>query len=168
MRSMKWRWPMKLMRSMPGVPSATPAHEKSASTGPPSSPTAASIDALSARSSLTAFAPSRRHLGAVEDDDLGAGVLDDLGDRGTHAGGAADHGGTLALVGERVEQAHATTPLTFRSMIESISMPRPVRISSPCSLNSGARAGCAASPPYCTGAAASLNGAPVDVVQSCT
>src|SRR4051812_32084 len=36
---------MKLMRSMPGVPSATPAHENSASIGPPHSSSAASIDA---------------------------------------------------------------------------------------------------------------------------
>src|ERR671916_672702 len=43
---------MKLMRSMPGVPSATPAHENSASTGPPICDTAASIDALSDRSRL--------------------------------------------------------------------------------------------------------------------
>src|SRR5437764_916171 len=50
---------MKLMRSMPGVPSATPAHEKSACTGPPHSSTAASIDALSDRSRLMALTPSR-------------------------------------------------------------------------------------------------------------
>ena len=36
---------MKLIRSMPGVPSATPAQESSTSTGPPHSATAASIDA---------------------------------------------------------------------------------------------------------------------------
>src|SRR5947209_2054488 len=49
---------MKLMRSMPGVPSATPAHENRAWTGPPHSSTAASIDALSDRSRLMAFTPS--------------------------------------------------------------------------------------------------------------
>src|SRR5918998_6979301 len=59
MRSIMWRWPVKLMRSMPGVPSATPAHENSASTGPPTSSTAASIDALSDRSRCTALTPGR-------------------------------------------------------------------------------------------------------------
>ena len=48
-RSIRWRCPMKLIFSMPGVPSATPAHENSACTGPPHSSTAASIDAVSAR-----------------------------------------------------------------------------------------------------------------------
>src|SRR5437660_2412012 len=50
---------MKLMRSMPGVPSATPAQENRAWTGPPHSSTAASIDALSDRSRLIALTPSR-------------------------------------------------------------------------------------------------------------
>src|SRR5205807_5236609 len=49
---------MKLMRSMPGVPSATPAQENRAWTGPPHSSTAASIDALSDRSRLIALTPS--------------------------------------------------------------------------------------------------------------
>src|SRR5207248_3919683 len=49
---------MKLMRSMPGVPSATPAQENRACTGPPHSSTAASIDALSDRSRLMALTPS--------------------------------------------------------------------------------------------------------------
>ena len=105
-RSIRWRWPMKLIFSMPGVPSATPAHENSAWTGPPHSSTAASIDALSARSSWIAFTPSRVTGGAVHHDDLGAGVLDQLGGGGAHAGGAADDQGPLAVVAERVEQAH--------------------------------------------------------------
>src|SRR4029453_4143833 len=50
---------MKLIRSMPGVPSATPAHENSACSGPPHSSTAASIEAFWALSTLVAFAPSR-------------------------------------------------------------------------------------------------------------
>src|SRR5690242_5348445 len=45
------------MRSMPGVPSATPAHEKSACTGPPHSSRAASIDAVSARFRRIALTP---------------------------------------------------------------------------------------------------------------
>src|SRR5437764_6917308 len=49
---------MKLMRSMPGVPSARPAQENRAWTGAPHSSTAASIDALSDRSSLIALTPS--------------------------------------------------------------------------------------------------------------
>src|SRR5947209_4746313 len=58
-RSIMCRCPMKLMRSIPGVPSATPAQENRACTGPPHSSTAASIDALSERSSLIALTPSR-------------------------------------------------------------------------------------------------------------
>src|SRR5438132_8066971 len=50
---------MKLIRSMPGVPSATPAQENRAWTGPPHSSTAASIDALSDRSRPMALTPSR-------------------------------------------------------------------------------------------------------------
>src|SRR5438067_4335517 len=49
---------MKLMRSMPGVPSATPAQENKACTGPPHSSTATSIDALSDKSRLMALTPS--------------------------------------------------------------------------------------------------------------
>src|SRR5262245_27989176 len=48
---------MKLMRSMPGVPSATPAQENSACTGPPHSSRAASIEAFSERSRWMAFTP---------------------------------------------------------------------------------------------------------------
>ena len=95
---------MKLMRSMPGVPSATPAHENSACTGPPHSSTAASIDALSARSSEIALAPASVTVGAVHDHDLGAGVLHELGDGGAHAGGAADDQNPLAVVPERIEE----------------------------------------------------------------
>ena len=40
-----------------------------------------------------------------------------------------------------------TTPRTFRSTMRSQSMPRPSRISSPCSLNAGARRGAGGSPP---------------------
>ena len=58
-RSMKCRWPMKLIFSMPGVPSATPAQENSASIGPPHSSTAASMLALSLRLTLIALTPSR-------------------------------------------------------------------------------------------------------------
>src|SRR5262245_53620045 len=50
---------MKLIFSMPGVPSATPAQEKRAWIGPPHSSTAASMDALSDRSSTIDVTPSR-------------------------------------------------------------------------------------------------------------
>ena len=59
-------------------------------TGPPHSSTAASIDALSDEVELIALTPARLTVGAVHHDDLGAGVLHELGDRGAHAGGAAD------------------------------------------------------------------------------
>ena len=48
----------------------------------------------------------QRHLGAVHHDDLGAGVLRELGDRRAHAGGAADDQRPLAVVPECVEQRH--------------------------------------------------------------
>ena len=56
-RLMRCRCPTKLIFSIPGVPSATPAHENSACTGPPHSSTAASMEALSARFTWMAFAP---------------------------------------------------------------------------------------------------------------
>ena len=48
---------MKLIFSMPGVPSATPAQDISTSTGPPHSSMAASIDDRSARSTWMDVAP---------------------------------------------------------------------------------------------------------------
>ena len=57
MRSIMYRCPMKLIFSRFGVPSATPAHENSASTGPPHSSIAASIDATSPRFTWIALAP---------------------------------------------------------------------------------------------------------------
>ncbi len=48
---------MKLIFSMPGVPSATPAQDSRASTGPPHSSTAVSIDDRSARLTWMALAP---------------------------------------------------------------------------------------------------------------
>ncbi len=50
---------MKLIRSMPGVPSATPADDNSTSTFPPHSPMAVSIDDRSARLTWMALAPAR-------------------------------------------------------------------------------------------------------------
>src|SRR5690606_30057653 len=47
------------MRSMPGVPSATPAQHSSASNGPPASSRAASTDPRSARSTWTGWTPGR-------------------------------------------------------------------------------------------------------------
>ena len=101
---------MKLILSIPGVPSATPAQENSAWTGPPHSSTAASIDALSARLTWIALTPGERDLGVVHHHDLGAGVLDQLGDRRAHAGGAADDQRPLAVVPERIEQRHVIAP----------------------------------------------------------
>ena len=101
---------MKLIFSMPGVPSATPAHEKSAWTGPPHSSTAASIEAVSARLTWMALAPAQLDLGEVHHHDLGAGVLHQLGRRRAHAGGAADHEDALAVVPKCVEQCHVLSP----------------------------------------------------------
>src|SRR5581483_10966871 len=53
-RSIRWRWPMKLIRIRSG-PSATPAAEKIALTGPPTSSRALSIDAGSRRSTEIAL-----------------------------------------------------------------------------------------------------------------
>src|SRR5829696_8275163 len=50
---------MKLIRSMPGVPSATPAQENRASTVPPQASRAASIESRSARFTWTALTPGR-------------------------------------------------------------------------------------------------------------
>ena len=100
---------MKLIFSMPGVPSATPAQEKSAWIGPPHSSTAASMLALSRRSRWIALTPGQRDLGVVHDHDLGAEVLHELGGGGAHPGGAADHQGPLAVVAECV-CAHVTPP----------------------------------------------------------
>src|SRR6478609_9697696 len=50
---------MKLIFSMPAVPSATPAHENSAWIGPPHSSSAVSMLALSRRSRLIALSPAR-------------------------------------------------------------------------------------------------------------
>ena len=113
--------------------------------------------------------------------------LRQLGDRRAHAGGATDDERPLAVVPERVEQCPCRL-----SLLVSMSVGRGVvgrsgddaadlevhdarpsrgrgssRISSPCSLNSGARSGAGGSPPYCTGAAASWNGMPSTVSQSC-
>ena len=77
--------------------------------------------------------------------------------------GTADHEHPLPVEAEGVEDGHllvlpwqfcwlvggaarqATTPRTLRSMIASMSKPSSVRISSPCSLNSGALVGAAGS-----------------------
>src|SRR4051794_33112351 len=48
---------MKLIFSMPGVPSSAPAHEKTACSGPPHSSSALSMLPLSRRSRLIAFTP---------------------------------------------------------------------------------------------------------------
>ena len=53
-----WRWPTKLIRSRPGVPSATPAQASRACTGPPQASTAALMDARDARSTPMAVTPS--------------------------------------------------------------------------------------------------------------
>src|SRR3954453_22156711 len=53
--AIKYRGPMKLIFSIPGVPSATPAHENTTCTGPPHSATALSIDAASARLTWSAL-----------------------------------------------------------------------------------------------------------------
>ena len=113
------------------------------------------MDAASARFDVDGLGPGQRDLGEVHHDDLGAGVLDQLGGGGTHAGGAADDQDPLAVVAECVEQAscqsspgsmvcdggQATTPRTLRSTMASQSRPSSARMASPCSLNSGARPG---------------------------
>src|SRR3954465_9735522 len=109
--------------------------------------------------------PVELHLGEVHDHGLGTGVPHELGRSRTHAGRTADDQRPLAVETEGVEQAHATTPLTLRSTMVSQSRPSSARISSPCSLNSGARPAGAGLPSYCTGAATRRNGTPVDVLQ---
>jgi hypothetical protein len=50
---------MKLIASIPGVPSAAPAHENNAWTGPPQASTARSMLAASRRSTSMAVTPGR-------------------------------------------------------------------------------------------------------------
>ena len=97
---------MKLIFSRFGVPSATPAHENSASIGPPISASAASIDAWSPRFTWIAFAPGELDLGEVHHDGLGARVLHELGDGRAHSGGAADDERPLAVETKGAECAH--------------------------------------------------------------
>ena len=56
---MMWRCEMKLIRMMPGVPSATPAAEKTACTGPWTWSSAASIAESSLRSTLIVSATGK-------------------------------------------------------------------------------------------------------------
>ncbi len=162
-RSIMCRWPMKLIFSMPGVPSATPAQENRAWTGPPSWSSAWSIEPLSARLTWMNLAPSSEGSAMSMNHHLGAGVLRQLGRGRPHARGATHHERTLALVPECVEHTHihcllacrcrqAMTPRTLRSTMVSQSIPRSERTLSPCSLNSGARLGTAGTPPNWTGA----------------
>ena len=95
---------MKLIFSMPGVPSATPAQEKQRVDR-----AAALVDRgvdrrLLGQVDVDGLGARQRDLGEVHDHDLGAGVLHQLGGGGPHAGGAADDEGALAVVPERVEQ----------------------------------------------------------------
>ena len=99
-----YRCPRKLIFSRLGVPSATPAQENSASTGPPHSSIAPSIDATSPRLTWIAFAPGEGDLGVVHHHDLGAGVEHQLGHRRAHPGGTADDHGALAVVSKRAGQ----------------------------------------------------------------
>ncbi len=65
---------MKLIRSMPGVPSATPAQEKSASTGPPHSSTAESIEDLLGEVEMDRGDPVTRDLGTIHHHHLRSSV----------------------------------------------------------------------------------------------
>ena len=105
-RSMRCRWPMKLILSMPGVPSATPAQENSAWTGPPHSSTAASMDALSARLTWMALTPGRVTSAKSMTTTSAPGVLGELGGRGAHAGRTTDDEDSLAVVPKCVEERH--------------------------------------------------------------
>ena len=110
-RLIMWRWPRKLIFSIPGVPSATPAHENNASTRPPHSSTAASIDALSAR--LTVIVPAIAgdvHRGEVHRHHFGTGVDQQAGGGVAHPGGGTDDHDALAVVAEQIEQGHGGTP----------------------------------------------------------
>ena len=50
--------------------------------------------------------PGSVDIGPVHHDDLGAGVLDELGDRRPHSGGATDDERTLPVVPVCIEQRH--------------------------------------------------------------
>src|SRR5579872_3705601 len=102
-----------------------------------------------------------------------AGRLRRLGQRREHREVADD--AALALdeedrelvgVAHDVGVRYATTPDTLRSMTSSVSQPMAARISSQCSLNSGARLGVAGSPAYCTGAVTIWNAVPSAVAVS--
>ena len=93
---------MKLIFSIPGVPSAAPAHENSASIGPPHS-SSASVDArLVAQVEVDRLHTGERHRREVHHHDLGAEVLHELGGGRAHSGGAAHDQRPLAVVAECV------------------------------------------------------------------
>ena len=102
---------MKLILSMPGVPSATPAQENSASTGPPQLVERGVDRVLLGQVDVDGLDARQGDLGEVHDHDVGAGVLHQLGGGGAHAGGTADDERALAVVPECVEQTHDGAPL---------------------------------------------------------
>ena len=180
-RSIRCRWPMKLIFSMPGrAVGDAGAGEQRVRPARRTRRRRRRWRPCRRGSTWMAFTPGEGDLGEVHHHDLGAGVLDQLGGGGTHAGGTTDDQRSLAVVAERVEQAHvmllldgrsvwwigvaisgqATTPRTLRSTMVSQSSPSSARMASPCSLNSGARPGVAGSSSNWTGAATSWNGHP--------
>ena len=97
---------MKLIRSIPGVPSATPAHENRASNVP-----SHAVDRGVDRGPLGEVDLDRGHpgpgdRGEVHHDHLGAGGLHHLGGGGTHTGRTTDDEDALAVVSEDIEGTH--------------------------------------------------------------
>ena len=76
---------MKLIFSMFGVPSATPAHENSASTGPRALVERGVDRRLLAEVHVDRLRARQLDLGEVHHHDLGARVLHELGDGRAHA-----------------------------------------------------------------------------------
>ena len=101
---------MKLMRSMPGCRRPRRAGEQGVHR-PPALVDGRLDGSLVGHVDLHGGDPVEGDLGPVHHDDVGAGVAHDLGDRGAHAGRPADHHRPLAVVPERIEQAHRPCPL---------------------------------------------------------
>ena len=89
---------------MPGVPSATPAQEKSAWIGPPHSSTALSMEASSARLTWMALAPGSFTSAKSMTTTSAPASCDQLGRGRAHAGGAPDNEDPLPVVAKCIEQ----------------------------------------------------------------
>ena len=105
-RSIRWRWPMKLIFIRSVVPSATPAAENTAWMGP--------LDLLErgvdrggvAQVDLDRLGDVVVHRRVVQHDDFGAEFGGRLGGRRAHAGRTADNERALTVVAQPIDNRH--------------------------------------------------------------